>query len=74
MIKKLTGSIREYKKPTYLTLLFIIGEAVIEAVIPFITARLVNQIRAGVELTVVLKTGGILIILALMSLCCGAIA
>ena len=72
--KKLTGSIREYKKPTYLTLLFIIGEAVIEAVIPFITARLVNQIRAGVELTVVLKTGGILIILALMSLCCGAIA
>lgn len=74
MIKKLTGSIREYKKPTYLTLLFIIGEAVIEAVIPFITARLVNQIRAGVGLTVVLKTGGILIILALMSLCCGAIA
>lgn len=74
MIKKLTGSIREYKKPTYLTLLFIIGEAVIEAVIPFITARLVNQIRAGVGLSVVLKTGGILIILALMSLCCGAIA
>ncbi len=74
MIKKLTGSIREYKKPTYLTLLFIIGEAVIESVIPFITARLVNQIRAGVVLTVVLKTGGILIILALMSLCCGAIA
>ena len=74
MIKKLTGSIREYKKPTYLTLLFIIGEAVIEAVIPFITARLVNQIRAGVGLTVVLKTGGMLIILALMSLCCGAIA
>ena len=74
MIKKLIGSIREYKKPTYLTLLFIIGEAVIEAVIPFITARLVNQIRAGVGLTVVLKTGGILIILALMSLCCGAIA
>mgnify|MGYP004660018565 CR=1 FL=1 len=74
MIKKLIGSIREYKKPTYLTLLFIIGEAVIESVIPFITARLVNQIRAGVVLTVVLKTGGILIILALMSLCCGAIA
>ncbi len=74
MIKKLMGSIREYKKPTYLTLLFIIGEAVIESVIPFITARLVNQIRAGVALSVILKTGGILIILALMSLCCGAIA
>ncbi len=74
MIKKLIGSIREYKKPTYLTLLFIIGEAVIESVIPFITARLVNQIRAGVALSVILKTGGILIILALMSLCCGAIA
>lgn len=74
MIKKLAKSIREYKKPTLLTLLFIIGEAVIESVIPFITARLVNQIKAGADLSFILKTGGILVGLAVLSLCCGAIA
>lgn len=74
MIKKLAKSIREYKKPTLLTLLFIIGEAVIESVIPFITARLVNQIKAGAGLSFILKTGGILVGLAVLSLCCGAIA
>ena len=74
MIKKLAKSIREYKKPTLLTLLFIIGEAVIESVIPFITARLVNQIKAGAGLSFILETGGILVGLAVLSLCCGAIA
>lgn len=74
MIKKLAKSIREYKQPTLLTLLFIIGEAVIESVIPFITARLVNQIKAGAGLSFILKTGGILVGLAVLSLCCGAIA
>ncbi len=74
MIKKLAKSIREYKKPTLLTLLFIIGEAVIESVIPFITARLVNQIKAGADLSFILETGGILVGLAVLSLCCGAIA
>ena len=64
MIKKLAKSIREYKKPTLLTLLFIIGEAVIESVIPFITARLVNQIKAGAGLSFILETGGILVGLA----------
>ena len=74
MIKKLARSIREYKKPTLLTLLFIIGEAVIESVIPFITAKLVNQIKAGADMSFILETGGILIGLAVLSLCCGAIA
>ncbi len=74
MIKKLAKSIREFKKPTLLTLLFIVGEAVIESVIPFITARLVNQIKAGADLSFILETGGILVGLAVLSLCCGAIA
>ena len=71
MLKKLSKSIRGYVTPSILTLIFMIGEVIIECLIPFITANLVNQIKAGVELTVLLKTGLVLVLLAVISLCCG---
>ncbi len=74
MLKKFLGCVREFKKPTYITLFFITLEVVIEAVIPFITANLVNAIQAGAVLSEVLKTGGVLVIMAALSLACGAIA
>ena len=74
MIKRLAKCIREYKTPTNLTLIFIIGEAIIEALIPFITADLVNQIKAGAEMSLILQRGGILTVLAIISLVCGAMA
>ena len=74
MLKKLLGCVREYKKPTILTLIFIIGESIIETFIPFITADLVNKIKAGEELTVVIWTGVLLAVMACASLACGGIA
>lgn len=74
MIKKLLACVREYKLSTILTMIFIVGEVVIEVLIPFITADLVNNIEAGIEMTEVLKTGGMLLIMAVISLCCGSIA
>ncbi len=74
MIKTLAKSIREYKIPSILTLIFIMGEVVIEVLIPFFTADLVNSIKAGAPIQSVLKTGGLLILFALISLCCGGIA
>ena len=74
MLKRLSGSVREFKKPTILTLLFIIGEAVIETFIPFITANMVNAIKAGEPLREVLMTGGVLIVMACASLVCGGVA
>ena len=74
MIRKLAKSIREYKIPSIITMLLMVGEVVIECLIPFITARLVNDIKAGVELSVLLKTGLMLTGLAVISLCCGGIA
>ena len=70
MFRKLLGSVREYKKATWLTLILIVAEAVI----PFITANLVNNIKAGAEMAVVIRTGLLLILLALLSLACGGIA
>ena len=74
MLKRLAQCVREYKLPSILTLIFITGEAVIETAIPFITANLVNGIKNGVAMDEILKTGGILVIMALVSLACGGIA
>ena len=74
MIKTLAKSIRENKLPSILTLIFIMGEVIIEVLIPFITADLVNNIKAGVPLEEVIKTGLVLILMAVISLACGGIA
>lgn len=74
MLKRLAQCIREYKLPTILTLIFIVGEVVIEAIIPFITANLVNEINAGADVGAILQTGLILVGLAIVSLACGSIA
>ncbi len=74
MFKKMVGCVREYKKPTFLTLFFIVLEAIIETVIPFITANLVNRIKDGVDMQFILKTGLLLVIMACCSLACGGIA
>ena len=79
MIKTLTKSIRENKLPSILTLIFIMGEVLIEAVIPFLTADMVNSLTESeanpdMIMSTVLKTGGMLVALALLSLACGSIA
>ena len=74
MIKRLMGCIREFKKPTVLTLIFIICESIIETLIPFITAALVNDIQDGLPLENVIKKGILLAVMAFASLACGATA
>ena len=74
MFKRLLKSVREYKKPTLLTLIFIIGEAVIEAFIPFITANLVNNVKAGADMSYIVRTGLLLTLMACISLCFGGAA
>lgn len=74
MFKRLLGCVREYKKPTVLTLLFIVGEVIMETLIPFITADLVNNIRAGATTQEILRVGGVLVLMAAASLTFGAIA
>ena len=74
MYRKLIKSLREYKTPTLLTLLFIVLEAVIETFIPFITADLINQIRTGTTASYIARAGGLLIVMALCSLTCGGVA
>ena len=74
MFKRLLRSVREFKRPTLLTLFFIVGESVIETLIPFVTANLVNEIKAGAELSLVIERGVLLAVMAFASLTCGGIA
>lgn len=74
MIKKLAKCVREYKASSVLTLIFIVGEALIETLIPFITAQLINHINDGADIAEILKTGLILVGMAVASLTCGGIA
>ena len=72
MIKRLFACLREYKKYAHITFALMVLEVFIEVLIPFITAGLVNNIKAGVSMGELTKTGLLLIFLALASLSCGA--
>ena len=73
-MKRFLGCVREYKKATIITLILIVGEAAIETFIPFITADLVNQINGGVEMGNVVRTGILLVLMAMLSLSFGGVA
>lgn len=74
LLKKLAKSVREYKLPSVLTFIFIFLEAVIECIIPFITSNLVNHIQQGTDMAEVIRTGVLLVVMAMASLSCGGIA
>lgn len=74
MLKELAKSIREYKKASIATPLLVSMEVVMECIIPFIIANLVNEIKAGCALDVILRYGGILVVMAALSLMFGALA
>ena len=78
MLKTLMKSIREYKVPSILSPIFVTFEVVLECMIPFIIAKLVNSIDVSVGATIklsnILMYGGILVAMAVASLVCGALA
>ncbi len=74
MIKELSKCIREYKKPSILSPVFVSFEVIMECIIPFIIAQLVNQIKAGCEFSVIAKYGLVLVLMAALSLTFGALA
>ena len=73
MVKELSKSIREYKKASIATPILVSMEVVMECTIPFIIALLVNEIKAGCSLGVILRYGAILIVMAALSLSFGGV-
>ena len=74
MIRKLMGCIRENKKHTILTPLFMLGEVGLECTLPMITGWLINAIKDGADMNLILRYGVILILMATGSMCCGILS
>ncbi len=74
MIKTLLKSVREYKRSSILAPVFISAEVIVECIIPFITAKLVNEIQSGCEIKTIVNYGLLLVLMAVISLTCGALA
>lgn len=74
MIRQLAKSIREYKKPAILTPILVSGEVVMECIIPFLIAILINEIKAGCNMNMIVWYGILLVCMAGLSLLFGALA
>ena len=76
MIKTLLKSVREFKKVSILTPILVFFEVILECIIPFVIAEMVKMIeeKETVELVTVLKYGGVVVVLAVLSLIFGAVA
>lgn len=68
MIRKLLRSVREYKKASLLTPLFVCGEVVMDVIIPWLMAMLIDQGIEKHDGDVVLRLGVLLFVCALIAL------
>ncbi len=76
MIKTLLKSVRQFKKPSLITPIFMAIEAFCECLIPFFMARMINEdiLAQPDAMQTILKYGGILLALAVCSLASGVLA
>ena len=74
IISSLAAEVKQYKLPAVLTPVFVILEVLMEVLIPFVIAHLIdNGVEAG-NYSVITEAGTILIILALLALLFGILA
>ena len=71
MLKDLMKCVREYKKASLQAPVLVSLEVVMECIIPFIISRLVNEIKAGCALSVIVQYGALLVVMATLSLIFG---
>ena len=70
MIKTLLKSVRDYKKASILTPVFVALEVLLECALPFIMAMMIDEMT-GESMMPRVKYGTVLLVLAFMSLICG---
>ncbi len=74
IIKKLMSCIRQYKKDSLLTAVYVVLEVVLEIIIPLLMANLIDFGIDQGNMTYILKMGTALLLSALLSLVFGAFA
>lgn len=79
MVKTLAKSIREYKKPSILSPLFVSLEVVVECIMPLFIMKFIEEISSGAHtnslpMNTILFYGGILVLMSLISLAFGLLS
>ena len=74
MIKELAKYIKQYKKDAILTPIFVIGEVVMEVVIPFLMAKIIDVGIQNGDLNYIFKIGIVLVVSAFLSLTFGMLS
>lgn len=72
MLRTLSESIREYKKASVQTPLYVAAEVILECLLPFLMAALIDEM--GEEMGPILKYGAALIVMAVFSLVFGVLS
>ena len=71
MVKEIAHSLREYKKQSVATPVLVMFEVFFECLIPFVIALLVDKIQENCDLNEILAYGGVLVVMAGLSLVFG---
>ena len=74
MLKKLASYIKEYKKDTILTPIFVVLEVVMEVIIPLLMANIIDVGIQNGDVHYILKMGILLIVSAILSLTFGMLS
>ncbi|MBQ9085324.1 MAG: ABC transporter ATP-binding protein [Clostridia bacterium] len=74
MLKTLLKSVREFKKQAIITPILVFFEVILECLIPMVIAELVNQYSQTSDINTILTYGGVVVVLALLSLTFGGLA
>ena len=74
MIRELAKYIKQYKKDSILTPIFVIGEVVMEVVIPFLMAKIIDVGIQNSDLNYIFKIGIVLVVSAFLSLTFGMLS
>lgn len=74
LIKTLMGSIREYKRDSFLSPFFVMLEVVMEVLIPLLMAKIIDEGVVKQNMNYIMRMGVILIVLTLCALAFGIIS
>ena len=72
MIRQLAKKYPEYKRASIATPILVSFEVLMECTIPFIIARLVNEVKGGCDMEEILGYGGILVCMPYCPFCSAA--
>ncbi len=71
MVKTILSQLKEYKLPSVLTPICMIGEVICEMVIPVLMARIVDRGIYGNDMGYIFRTGGMMLVIAVLGLIAG---